>query len=139
MPETFELSGPAAVVLMVRDPQRSAAFYTRTLGFRRDPQVFPNGAIGFLTYPVPFGVVPAPPGVDLDAVAQPGLGVIVWLKTADARRAHDALVEAGVTIARPPTEGRFGRQFTFADPDGYAITIYDRDEPPAGWENAGQP
>jgi len=40
-----------------------------------------------------------------------------------------------MTLAvRPPTDGRFGRQFTFVDPGGYAITIYDRDAPPNGWE-----
>jgi len=42
-----------------------------------------------------------------------------------------------VTILRPPSEGRFGTQFTFLDPDGYAITIYDRDSPPGGWNQAG--
>jgi hypothetical protein len=49
----------------------------------------------------------------------------------------DVLVEAGVTILRPPSEGRFGTQFTFLDPDGYAITIYGRDSPPGGWDQAG--
>jgi hypothetical protein len=34
-------------------------------------------------------------------------------------------------------EGRFGRQFTFVDLDGYAITIYDRDAPAEGWDNTG--
>lgn len=47
-----------------------------------------------------------------------------------------ALVGAGVTILRPPSDGRFGRQFTFVDPDGYAIIIYDRDAPPDGWEHS---
>ena len=27
-----------------------------------------------------------------------------------------------------------GQQFTSVDLDGYAITIYDRDAPPNGWE-----
>lgn len=47
------------------------------------------------------------------------------------------LVEAGVTILRAPSEGRFGRQFTFLDPDDYAITIYDHDAPPEGWNHTG--
>jgi len=34
------------------------------------------------------------------------------------------------TFLRPPSDGRFGRQFTFVDLDGYAITIYDRDARP---------
>ena len=32
-------------------------------------------------------------------------------------------------------DGRFGRQFTFIDLDGYAITIYDRDAPAEGWDD----
>ncbi len=50
---------------------------------------------------------------------------------------YDALVEAGVTILRAPSDGRFGRQFTFVDLDGYAITIYDRDAPAEGWSHTG--
>ena len=57
----------------------------------------------------------------------------IWFKAAESQAVHDALVEAGVTILREPFDGRFDRQFTFVDPDGYAITIYDRDEPAEGW------
>jgi predicted enzyme related to lactoylglutathione lyase len=39
---------------------------------------------------------------------------------------HDALVADGHTIVTPPSDGPFGRTFTFADPDGYAITLHDR-------------
>jgi predicted enzyme related to lactoylglutathione lyase len=72
--------------------------------------------------------------VDLDVLPRPLPGPAIWFKTADAQATHDALVAAGVTILRPPTDGRFGRQFTLLDPDGYPITIYDRDAPPDGWE-----
>jgi hypothetical protein len=50
---------------------------------------------------------------------------------------HDALVAACMTIVRPLAERRYGRTFTFLDPDGSAITIYDRDAPPEGWESVG--
>ena len=66
MPKHFEVSGPAFVGLLVRDAKASAEFYEKQLGFRRDPEVFPTGA-GFLTYPVPFGLIQAPPGVDWTA------------------------------------------------------------------------
>jgi catechol 2,3-dioxygenase-like lactoylglutathione lyase family enzyme len=137
MPKEFDPSGPAFVGLVVRDVARSAAFYERTLGFRRDPENFHAGtpateAVTFLSYPVPFAVRKAPPGVDLDALPGPA----IWFKTTNAQTAHDALVAAGVTILRPPTDRRFGRQFTLLDLDGYPITIYDRDAPPDGWEQS---
>ena len=74
-----------------------------------------------------------PPGINLDSLTHPHLAPAVWFKTADSQVVHDALVEDGVTILRPPSDGRFGRQFTFVDPDGYAITVYDRDASPNGW------
>jgi catechol 2,3-dioxygenase-like lactoylglutathione lyase family enzyme len=134
MPENFELSGPSFVGLFVRDVDAAADFYEKKLGFRRDPEVFPRPAVAFQSYPVPFAVMQAPPGVDLDSLPRPHLVPAVWFKTANSQVVHDALVESGVTILRPPSEGRFGRQFTFVDPDGYAITIYDRDAPPNGWD-----
>ncbi len=133
MPKNFELSGPAFVGLFVRDVDAAADFYGNKLGFRRDPEVFPRPAVAFQSYPVPFAVMEAPPGVDLDSLPRPNLAPAIWFKTADSQVVHDALVEDGVTILRPPTDGRFGRQFTFVDLDGYAITIYDRDAPPNGW------
>jgi predicted enzyme related to lactoylglutathione lyase len=133
MTKNFELSGPAFVGLFVRDVGAAADFYQNKLGFRRDPEVFPWPAVAFQSYPVPFAMMEAPPGVDLDSLPRPHLALAIWFKTADSRVVHDALVEDGVTILRPPTDGRFGWQFTFVDPDGYAITIYDRDTPPNGW------
>jgi predicted enzyme related to lactoylglutathione lyase len=78
-----------------------------------------------------------PPGTDVDSLPRPIQFPAIWFKTADSRAVHGALVEAGVTVLRPPSNGRFGWQFTFADPDGYAITVYDRDSPPAGWGQTG--
>ena len=137
MPKNFELSGPAFVGLFVRDVEAAADFYENKLGFRRDPEGFRvpgTTGVTFLSYPIPFAVGQAPPGVDLDSLPRPRLVPAIWFKTANSQVVHDALVEEGVTILRPPADGRFGRQFTFVDPDGYAITIYDRDAPPGGWE-----
>ena len=138
MPKNFEVSGPAFVGFFVRDVAAAADFYEKKLGFRRDPEVFPgHRAVAFLSYPIPFAVMQAPPGVDLDRLPRPLPVPAIWFKTANSAVVHDALVEARVTILRPLSIGRFGRQFTFVDPDGYAITIYDRDAPPDGWDNAG--
>ncbi len=137
MPKHFDLKGPAFVGLKVRDVKASADFYEKTLGLRRDPAVFPNGAVAFLTYPIPFGLTQVPPGVDWDSIPRPIEAPGIWFKTAESQAVHDALVEAGVTILRAPADGRFGRQFTFVDLDGYAITIYDRDAPTDGWDLIG--
>jgi len=132
---SFELSGPSFVGFMVRDLAVSAEFYEKTLGFRRDPQGFkaPGPGVTFQSYPIPFALLPAPPGMDLDSIPRPIRFPTVWFKTANSQVVHDALVAAGVTILRPPAEGRFGTTFTCVDPDGYAITIYDRDAPANGW------
>jgi catechol 2,3-dioxygenase-like lactoylglutathione lyase family enzyme len=135
MPQHFELSGPAFIGLLVRDVAAAAAFYEHKLGFRRDPEDFGSAgqAVAFLSYPIPFAVRQAPAGVDLDSMPRPLPSPAIWFKTANSQVVYDALVADGVSILRAPTDGRFGRQFTFVDLDGYAITIYDRDAPPDGW------
>jgi len=138
MPKNFELSGPAFLGLFVRDVAAAADFYEQKLGFRRDPEAITwTAAVGFLSYPIPFAVIQTPPSVELDSLPSPRLVPAIWFKTANSQVVHDALVEAGVTILRPLSTGRFGRQFTFVDLDGYAISIYDRDAPPDGWEQRG--
>jgi hypothetical protein len=34
-----------------------------------------------------------------------------------------------VPILAAPVDGPFGAQFTMADPDGYRVTIYEKDQP----------
>ncbi len=136
MPMSFELSGPAFIGLFVRDVRAAADFYEKTLGFRRDPEVFAGReAVAFLSRPVPFAVMETPLGVDLETLPRPRVVPSIWFKTPDSQVAHDALVRAGISILRPLSTGRFGKQFTFLDPDGYAITVYDRDAPPNGWKS----
>jgi predicted enzyme related to lactoylglutathione lyase len=48
----------------------------------------------------------------------------IWLKADDPQDLHDAMVVAGVPILVAPFDGPFGLTFTFADPDGYAVTIH---------------
>ena len=119
------VTGPDFIALQVRDLERAAAFYEQRLGLRRAP-ASPPGAIVFDTSPVSFAVRNPLPGVDLDAVAQPGLGVALWLHATDAQALHDTLEAAGVPIVAPPFDSPFGRTFTFTDPDGYAVTIHDK-------------
>ena len=118
------ITGPDFISLQVRDLERSAAFYEQHLGLTRQPG--PPHAVVYATEPIALALRDPMPGVDLDAVPQPGLGVSVWLHADDAQALHDRLVAAGTRIASDPVDGPFGRTFTFADPDGYLITVHDR-------------
>ncbi|MBD8586100.1 VOC family protein [Frigoribacterium sp. CFBP 13729] len=119
------VTGPDFVSLQVRDLDASRAFYETHLGLVRSPAGPPH-AVVFTTTPIAFALRGLLPGTDLDAVAQPGLGVALWLHATDVQAIHDALVEAGVTVVAEPIDGPFGRTFTFADPDGYHVTLHDR-------------
>ncbi|TDT61446.1 VOC family protein [Frigoribacterium sp. PhB116] len=119
------VTGPDFVSLQVRDLDASRAFYETHLGLVRSPAGPPH-AVVFTTTPIAFALRSLLPRTDLDAVAQPGLGVALWLHATDVQAIHDALVEAGVTVVAEPIDGPFGRTFTFADPDGYHVTLHDR-------------
>lgn len=120
------VTGPDFLALQVRDVDAAAAFYETHLGLRRAP-ASPPQAVVFATTPIAFAVRSPLPGVDLDAVTpRPGAGVALWLHADDAQDLHDELAAAGVPILAAPADGPFGRTFTFADPDGYAVTIHDR-------------
>ena len=119
------VTGPYFISLQVRDLERSAAFYERYLGLKRSGAGPPH-AVVFDTKPIAFALRDLVPGVDLDVVPQPGIGAAIWLHATDVQAIHDALVTAGRTIVSAPIDGPFGRTFTFADPDGYQITLHDR-------------
>ena len=119
-------TGPDFIALQVRDLERAASFYETQLGLTRAP-AGPPGAVVFATKPAAFAVREPLPGVDLDAAGgRPGLGVALWLAAADAQALHDTLVTTGTKIAVEPFDGPFGRNFTYIDPDGYAVTVHDR-------------
>jgi catechol 2,3-dioxygenase-like lactoylglutathione lyase family enzyme len=115
------VTGPDFLSLQVRDLDRSAAFYERHLGLTRQPG--PPHAVVFDTRPA-FAVRTLTPGTELGE--NPGLGVALWLHATDTQAIHDALVAANVPITSAPVDGPFGRTFTFADPDGYQVTLHDR-------------
>ncbi|WP_432572678.1 VOC family protein [Kineococcus sp. SYSU DK005] len=122
----MSVTGPDFIALQVRDLARAAAFYEGHLGLRRAP-ASPPGAVVFDTAPVPLAVREPLPGVDLDAaVPRPGTGVALWLHAEGVQDLHDRLAAAGVPVLSAPADGPFGRTFTVADPDGYALTLHDR-------------
>lgn len=117
--------GPDFISLQVSDLDASQAFYEHYLGLVRS-QAGPPHAVVFETSPIAFALRDLVAGTDLDAVAQPGIGAAIWLKATEVQAIHDALVADGRTIVVAPIDGPFGRTFTFADPDGYWITLHDR-------------
>ncbi|WUW19406.1 VOC family protein [Streptomyces sp. NBC_01463] len=118
-------TGPDFISLQVRDLDASQAFYEQYLGLVRS-QAGPPHAVVFETKPIAFALRDVLPGTDLTSVAQPGIGAAIWLRATDVQAIHDVLVSDGRTIVSAPIDGPFGRTFTFADPDGYHITLHDR-------------
>lgn len=117
------VTGPDFISIQVRDTERSADFYERHLGLRRQPG--PPHAVVFDTKPIAFAVRDRIDPTRLDGV-DPSGGVALWFHAPDADEIHDALVAAGTTITDGPIDGPFGRTFTFLDPDGYRITLHSR-------------
>jgi catechol 2,3-dioxygenase-like lactoylglutathione lyase family enzyme len=117
--------GPDFISLQVRDLAASQSFYEHYLGLVRS-QAGPPHAVVFDTTPIAFAVRDLAPGTDLAGVEHPGLGTAVWLHATDVQDIHDALAADGHRIVGAPVDGPFGRTFTFADPDGYHVTLHDR-------------
>jgi predicted enzyme related to lactoylglutathione lyase len=121
------VTGPDFLSLQVSDLDASQAFYEHYLGLVRSPAGPPH-AVVFTTTPIAFALRDLLPGTDLSTVPQPGIGTAIWLHATGVQEIHDALVADGRTIVQEPIDGPFGRAFTFADPDGYLITLHDRAE-----------
>lgn len=54
----------------------------------------------------------------------PGLGVALWSAAEQPQQLHDALESTGVPLLKAPENAPFGLNSTFADPDGYAVTVH---------------
>ena len=127
MNPTAVTGSPGFISIAVSDAERSAAFYERYLGAKRDTFDFGAGAVAFVGWPA-FAVSSVrPPG-------QPGpapetTSIQLWWRASDAQALHDLVAADGVPILREPFDGPFGRTFSMADPDGYRVTVYERDQP----------
>ncbi|WP_336640991.1 VOC family protein [Microbacterium sp. USHLN272] len=119
------VTGPDFISLQVRDLNGSRAFYERYLGLVRSPAGPPH-AVVFATAPIAFALRDVLPDSGLVAAPHPGVGVALWMHATDVQGIHDALVADGHRIVTAPIDGPFGRTFTFADPDGYHVTLHDR-------------
>lgn len=110
------------VSLQVLDMQKSEAFYTEVLGFKKgvapNPHavVFETGAGSIFAIRTPL--------IDLTQTKARGTGIALWFRVSDADALYQQLLQKDVPILKPIEDGPFGRVFTLMDPDGYAITLH---------------
>ncbi len=121
----MSVTGPDFISLQVNDLEVSATFYKNYLGLTQS-QAGPPHAVVFETKPIAFALRDLMTGTELGADSKPGLGVALWLQAPDTQEIHDKLAEEGVTITSAPIDGPFGRTFSFADPDGYIVTLHSK-------------
>src|SRR2546426_11433689 len=72
-------------------------------------------------------VLGAPAG-PAGAVARDDEHPLRW-RASNAQALFEQVAADGVTILAEPFDGPFGRTFAMADPDGYRITVYEKDQP----------
>jgi predicted enzyme related to lactoylglutathione lyase len=118
---------PGFISIAVTDVKKSASFYEDYLGGVRDSFDFgPDSAVfvGWPTYALSSARRPGAPGPSPDTTS-----IQVWWRASDAQALYERAAAAGVRILREPFDGPFGRTFAMADPDGYPITVYEKDQP----------
>jgi predicted enzyme related to lactoylglutathione lyase len=127
MSSTAVTGSPGFISIAVSDVARSAAFYESFLGATRDTFDFGPDAVAFVGWPT-FAVSsvrrPGQPGPSPETTT-----IQLWWRASDAQALYETVVAAGIPILAEPFDGPFGRTFSMADPDGYRITIYEKDQP----------
>lgn len=127
MTRTVVSGTPGFVSIAVSGAETSAAFYERYLGALRDPFDFGPHAIAFIGWPafaLTSSLRPGQPGPSPDTT-----GIALWWRASSAQALFEEAVADGVRILAEPYDGPFGRTFAMADPDGYRITVYEKDQP----------
>ena len=106
------------LILYVNDPAASGAFYAKLLGLA-PVQSSPS----FVMFALPGGI-----GLGLwsrhtvePAAAAVAGGAEMAFVVADVDRVHGDWVARGLTIAQPPSDAGFGRNFVALDPDGHRL------------------
>jgi predicted enzyme related to lactoylglutathione lyase len=116
---------PGFISISVSDPERSAAFYETYLGAIRDTFDFGPGSAVFVGWPT----LALSSARSLPEGAAAGSPVQLWWRASDAQALYERAAADGVPILAEPSDGPFGRTFAMADPDGYRVTVYEKDQP----------
>jgi predicted enzyme related to lactoylglutathione lyase len=125
--KTAVTPSPGFISIAVSDAARSAEFYETYLGAVRDTFDFgPDSAVfvGWPTFALSAVRRPGQPGPSADTTT-----IQLWWRASDAQALYERASAGGVRILLEPFDGPFGRTFAMADPDGYRITIYEKDQP----------
>lgn len=118
---------PGFISFPVSDIERSATFYERYLGAIRDTFDFGPTAVAFVGWPTfAINLSRGPAGPGAAAAESP---IQLWWRASDAEALYQRAKADDVPILVEPFDGPFGRTFTMADPDGYRVTVYERDQP----------
>lgn len=115
------ISGPDFITLLVSDLAASYDFYKNKLGLPESSETRPN-AHAFATKPCGLAIRQSPEVRNGVASSQ---GIIVWLHTTGSTALHAELKGRGVPIVDDLRESPFGMIFSFKDPDGYVLSVYD--------------
>jgi predicted enzyme related to lactoylglutathione lyase len=119
---TAVTGSPGFISIAVSDVERSAEFYERYLGAVRDTFDFGPTAVSFVGWPTFAINASRPPSPETTTIQ-------LWWRASDAQALFEIVAADGVPIIAEPFDGPFGRTFSMADPDGYRITVYERDQP----------
>ncbi|MFD2090910.1 VOC family protein [Blastococcus deserti] len=108
------------VLLRPTDPERSRAFFGDVLGLAVYREFGPpehGGVVYFLGN----GLLEVSGRSD-----EPPRGMALWLQVRDVAAEHSRLLEAGVTVARPPRQESWGLvEMWVEDPDGVRIVLVE--------------
>ena len=104
------------VLLHVPDLAAARAFYTEKLGFAVESE-----APGFIQFRRPAGAIFA---LQQDDAAKPYAGVELWWLVENADEAHADLSARGIPIVAPLADQPFGRAFSFTDPAGNTLNVF---------------
>lgn len=127
MPDTAVTPSPGFISVAVSDIRASVDFYETYLGAIRDTFDFGPDAVAFVGWPafaLNSGQRPGQPGPSPESAS-----IQLWWRTSDAQALYEKALGGSVRILQEPFDGPFGRMFAMADPDGYRITIYEKDQP----------
>jgi glyoxylase I family protein len=128
MANTRNIKSVHGVRYQVKDVARSAAFYTKHLGFTLEHQQLPafasvslGAAHVLLSGPGASGSRPMPDG----RPQEPGGWNRVVLRVADLPGAIDEFRKAGLRFRNDLETGPGGRQIQIEDPDGNPIELFE--------------
>jgi uncharacterized protein len=106
----------------VDDLEQSKAFYAKALGWAFNDYGPDYAGIKNPTTGVEFG------GLSPQPVASRGEGVLALIRTDDADAALTSVMEAGGRVHLAMHDYPGGRRFTFTDPSGNVLGVYEPSE-----------